>query len=125
MSYTDGKKYEIDMNTGALFPKLLLFSVPLMLSGVFQLLFNAADMIVIGKYASTDALAAIGGTSSLINFFVNVAIGISIGSNVIVAHYFGASRHKEIHDADLRDGDRDHCGVCMSGDPCAYEDGKR
>ncbi len=99
MSYTGGKKYEIDMNTGALFPKLLLFSVPLMLSGVFQLLFNAADMIVIGKYASTDALAAIGGTSSLINFFVNVAIGISIGSNVIVAHYFGASRKKEIHDA--------------------------
>ena len=92
-------KYEMDMTVGALLPKLLIFSVPLMLSGILQLLFNLADMIVIGQFSTTNALAAIGGTSSLINFFVNVAIGVSIGSNVVVSHFYGAGKKKEIHDA--------------------------
>lgn len=94
------KNFEIDMCNGPLLPKLLLFSIPLILSGVLQLLFNAADMIVVGQYAanSEDALAAIGATSSLINFFVNVIIGISVGANVMVARYFGAKKERDMHD---------------------------
>ena len=93
------KKYELDMCNGALTPKILIFAIPLILSGILQLLFNAADMIVIGNYADSNALAAIGATSALVNFFVNISIGISIGSNVVVARYFGAKKEKEIHDA--------------------------
>ncbi len=98
------RAYEIDMCNGPLLPKLLLFALPLIASGILQLLFNAADMIIIGQYAETQELAeqglgAIGATSSMINFFVNVAIGISVGSNVIVARYFGGHRPKDVHDA--------------------------
>ena len=93
------KSHEIDMCNGPIWSKLLIFSIPLMLSGILQLLFNAADMIVIGQYSTGEALAAIGGTSSLINFFVNVIIGISVGSNVVVARYFGAGKSKDVHDA--------------------------
>lgn len=93
-------KYEIDMTKGILFPKILLFSIPLMLSGILQLLFNAADLIVIGQFIEDEApLAAVGATSSLINFFVNVIIGVSVGSNVIVARYFSSGKNKEVHDA--------------------------
>ncbi len=98
------RSHEIDMTTDPLFPKLLLFSVPLMLSGILQLLFNAADMVVIGRFAGSErmaelGLAAIGATSSLINFFVNVIIGVSVGSNVMVARYYGAKKDKNVHDA--------------------------
>ena len=98
------KAYEIDMCSDPLLPKLLLFALPLIASGILQLLFNAADMIIIGKYADTKELAeqgiaAIGSTSSMINFFVNVAIGVSVGSNVIVARYFGGHRPEDVHDA--------------------------
>jgi len=98
------KSHEIDMCTDPLFPKLLRFSVPLMLSGILQLLFNAADMVVIGRFADSErmaelGLAAIGATSSLINFFVNVIIGVSVGSNVIVARYYGAKKDRNVHDA--------------------------
>lgn len=92
-------KYEMDMCNGSIWPKLLIFSIPLILSGILQLLFNAADMVVVGRYASKHALAAIGSTSSLINFFVNVIIGISVGANVVVARYFGAKKDREVHDA--------------------------
>jgi len=91
--------YEMDMCAGALLPKLLLFAIPLMLSGILQLLFNAADMVVIGQYSTTNALAAIGATSSLINFYVNIIMGISVGSNVIVARYYGGQKKEEVHDA--------------------------
>lgn len=94
------KKYELDMCSGPLIPKLLIFSIPLVLSGILQLLFNAADMIVVGNYSTEKhALAAIGATSALVNFFVNISIGISIGSNVVVARYFGAKKDKEVHEA--------------------------
>ena len=92
------------MCSGALMPKLLLFSLPLMLSGILQLFFNAADMVVIGRFSESEemaelGLAAIGATSSLTNFFVNVIIGVSVGSNVMVARYFGAKKDRDVHDA--------------------------
>lgn len=96
---TKKNKFEVDMINGPIFSKILIFSMPLMLSGILQLLFNAADLIIIGKYSTPNALAAVGATSSLVNFFLNVIIGISVGSNVIVARYIGARKDKEVHDA--------------------------
>ena len=92
------KKYEIDMCNGPLLGKILLFSLPLMLSGILQLLFNAADMIVVGRWAGSNALAAVGSTGSLINLLVNVFIGLSVGANVLVARYYGANQEKELSD---------------------------
>ncbi len=89
------KKYEIDMINGALLPKLLLFSLPLMLSGCLQLAFNAADVIVVGRFAGDNALAAVGSTSALVNLLVNVFVGLSIGANVIMAHDWGAKAYQD------------------------------
>ena len=83
------KSYEIDMTSGPLLGKILLFSIPLMLSGILQLLFNAADIIVVGRFAGSGALAAVGSTSSLINLLINVFVGLSVGVNVLVARYYG------------------------------------
>lgn len=92
------KSYEMDMTSGPLLKKILIFSVPLMLSGILQLLFNAADIIVVGQFTGSSALAAVGSTSSLINLFVNVFIGFSIGANVLVAQYYGARDEKNVHE---------------------------
>ena len=92
------KKYEMDMCSGALLPKILLYSLPLMLSGILQLLFNAADIVVVGRFAGSDALAAVGSTSSLINLLVNVFMGLSVGTNVMVAHFYGAGQKKELEE---------------------------
>ena len=93
-----GKAYEMDMFSGPLFSKLVMFAVPLMLSGILQLLFNAADIVVVGNYAGHESLAAVGSTSSLINLLVNVFIGLSVGANVLVAQYFGAHRMKDLEE---------------------------
>ena len=90
------KSYEIDMCSGALLPKILMFSVPLLLSGILQLLFNAADIVVVGRYTGSEALAAVGSTSALINLLVNLFIGLSVGVNVMVAKYYGARRDQDI-----------------------------
>lgn len=89
-------KYEMDMCSGALLPKILLFSLPLMLSGILQLLFNAADIVVVGRFAGNEALAAVGSTSSLTNLLVNVFMGLSVGANVLVARFYGAGNKKEL-----------------------------
>ncbi len=89
---TAKKSFEIDMCNGPLLGKILLFSLPLMLSGVLQLLFNAADVIVVGRFAGHEALAAVGSTSALINLLVNLFIGLSVGTNVMVANYYGAKK---------------------------------
>ena len=88
----------MDMCSGPLFSKLVMFAVPLMLSGILQLLFNAADIVVVGNYAGHESLAAVGSTSSLINLLVNVFIGLSVGANVLVAQYFGAHRMKDLEE---------------------------
>lgn len=92
------KKYEIDMCNGPLFGKIVIFYIPLMLSGLLQLLFNAADIVVVGKFAGDEALAAVGSTSSLINLLVNVFIGLSVGTNVLVARYYGSGQKSELKD---------------------------
>lgn len=96
-------RYEIDMTQGALLPKVLMFSLPLIASGILQLLFNAADMVVVGRWAGKEYLAAVGSTGSLINLMVNVFIGLSVGGSVAVAKSFGANDpaavHKSVHTA--------------------------
>ena len=84
------KRYEIDMTTGPLIPKILQFSLPLMLTGILQLLYNAADVIVVGNFAGHTALAAVSSTGSLINLLVNVFMGLSVGASVVIAQAFGA-----------------------------------
>ena len=99
------RNYEMDMTSGPLLGKILAFSFPLMCSGVLQLLFNAADIIVVGRYAGHTALAAVGSTSSLINLLVNLFVGLSVGANVLIARSYGAGRmeavHKGVHTAML------------------------
>lgn len=90
------KSYEIDMCNGSLLPKILLFSIPLMLSSILQLLFNAADMVVVGRFAGSSALAAVGANASLINLLTNLFIGFSVGVNVLVARFYGAKKEQEI-----------------------------
>ena len=90
--------FEIDMCNGPLLGKILRFSFPLIFSGVLQLLFNAADMIVVGKFAGKQSLAAVGSTGALINLLVNVFIGLSVGVNVLVARYYGANQEREVKD---------------------------
>ena len=90
------KRYEMDMCSGPIFIKIVIFAVPLILSGILQLLFNAADIIVVGRFAGSESLAAVGSTSALINLLVNVFIGLSVGANVLVARYFGAQQMRYI-----------------------------
>ncbi|MBQ7839411.1 MAG: MATE family efflux transporter [Lachnospiraceae bacterium] len=91
-----GKSFEMDMCNGPLLGKILLFAIPLMLSGILQLLFNAADIIVVGRFAGHEALAAVGSTGSLINLLINVFIGLSVGTNVLVAKYYGAQKEEQV-----------------------------
>ena len=83
------REMTIDMCSGPLLGKILRFSVPLMLSGILQLLFNAADIIVVGQFTGNQAMAAVGSTSSLNNLIVNLFLGLSAGGSVVVAQYYG------------------------------------
>lgn len=78
---------------------MVLFSLPLMASGVLQLLFNAADVIVVGRFAGDNSMGAVGSTSSLINLFTNLFVGLAVGVNVVVAKAHGAESHEDLHDA--------------------------
>lgn len=90
------KSFEIDMCNGTLMDKLISFSIPLMLSGILQLMFNAVDIIVVGRFAGSESLAAVGSTTALINVFTNLFIGISLGSNVLAARYYAAGKEREM-----------------------------
>ncbi len=91
-------RYEIDMCNGTIIDKLISFSLPLMLSGILQLLFNAVDIIVVGRFSGSESLAAVGSTTALINVFINLFIGISQGTNVLAARYYAAGKKKEMSD---------------------------
>lgn len=90
------KTYEMDMIHGPLAGKLLFFAIPLMLSSILQLLFNAADIVVVGRFAGSAALAAVGSNTALINLVTNLFIGLSVGANVVIANYLGAGKKEEI-----------------------------
>ena len=92
-------KFEIDMCNGSIMDKLISFSLPLMLTSILQLMFNAVDIIVVGRFSGSQALAAVGSTTALINIFTNLFIGISLGANVLAARYYAAGRDKEMSEA--------------------------
>ena len=89
---------EMDMCSGSIFTKMLVFTIPLMLSSMLQLLFNAADIIVVGNYAGDNSLGAVGSTGSLINLLTNLFIGLSVGVNVLVARFYGSNQTDNLHD---------------------------
>ena len=84
------------MCNGTIMDKLISFSLPLMLSGILQLMFNAVDIIVIGRFSGSQSLAAVGSTTALINMFTNLFIGISLGANVLSARFYAAGKDKEM-----------------------------
>ena len=96
-------RHEIDMCNGPLASKILLFALPLMASTMLQLLFNAADVVVVGRFAGKEALAAVGSNTSLIYLMINLFLGMSVGTNVIVAQSLGAGQmdrvKKSVHTA--------------------------
>ncbi|MFQ9892296.1 MAG: MATE family efflux transporter [Emergencia sp.] len=96
MEQEEKKSFEMDMVRGPLLKKMLLFSLPLMLSSILQLLFNAADIIVVGRFAGDNSLAAVGSNTALITLMTNLFIGLSIGANVVVARYYGARKDKAL-----------------------------
>jgi len=104
------KKHTVDMTKGNIFRLIVAFAIPIMISGVLQTLYNAADMIVVGKFAGKQSLAAVGSTSSAINLMLNIFIGLSSATNVIVARKFGAGNKsgvsKAVHTA---------VAVCLAG----------
>ena len=89
---------QIDMTEGPIFGKLLKFSIPLIASSILQLLFNAADVVVVGRFAGDNSLAAVGSTGSLINLLINLFMGLSVGTNVVAANYFGAQKKDDLRD---------------------------
>ena len=90
------RSYEMNMCEGPLFNKIILFAIPLVLSGILQLLFNAADIVVVGRFSGEHSLAAVGSTSSLINLLINLFIGVSVGANFLVGRYNGAQDYDNI-----------------------------
>ena len=92
------KKYEMDMYHGPLMKQMIQFSIPLILTGILQLLFNAVDIVVVGRFTGSTALAAVGSTTFLINLFTNLFIGISLGVNVLVARYYASGQEDAVSD---------------------------
>lgn len=94
------KSKEMDMTTGNLAKKIIIFALPVMLSSIIQLLFNACDLVVIGQFSGDNSLAAVGSTGALINLIINMFIGVSVGANVICARAIGnkdMEKHKDVY----------------------------
>lgn len=93
-----GHANELDMTSGPLLKKIIVFTIPVLLSGVLQLLFNAADIIVVGNFAGDNAMAAVGSTASLVSLMTNLFIGISAGANVAVANFYGSKDDEAVQE---------------------------
>ena len=93
---TESGKYEIDMCSGSIMKKMILFAFPLMCSSMLQLLFNAADIIVVGNCGGHNSLAAVGSTTSVINLLTNLFVGLSVGATVLVSHFYGAKQKEDL-----------------------------
>lgn len=90
---------QIDMLNGPLLGKILLFALPVAASGILQQLFNSTDMAVVGRFAGSQSLAAVGGNGSVINLLITLFIGLSIGANVVIANYIGQNKKEKVHEA--------------------------
>lgn len=93
------KTNQLDMLQGSLWDKILFFAIPLAASSILQQLFNSADVAVVGRFAGSDALAAVGGNSSVISLLINLFVGLSVGANVVIANYIGQKKKDLIQDA--------------------------
>lgn len=91
-----GARYEMDMTQGPIMMNMIRFAIPLMFSSVLQLLYNAADMVVVGRFAGSNALASVGATGALTSLLVNLFMGLSVGASVTVAQHYGANRYKDV-----------------------------
>lgn len=115
MTDTKRQKNPIDMVHGPLLPSIIRFAIPLMLTGVLQLLFNACDMVVVGRFAGSHPLAAVGSTTALTNLLVNAFMGLSVGANVLASHALGSGDHermqKTVHTAVTLSL---LCGACLA-----------
>ena len=100
-------RFEMNMTSGSIMPKLISFALPLMASSILQLLFNAVDVITVGQYTGSEALAAVGSTTALINMLINLFTGISLGTNVLAARFFATGQDKEMSDTV-------HTSVCFA-----------
>ena len=90
------KNQDKDMCNGPIFGKMVLFALPIMAMNILQLMFNAADMVVVGRFSGKEALAAVGATGAIINLIVNLFMGLSVGTSVIVAQDTGAGRPEAV-----------------------------
>ncbi len=95
------------MTTGPFLKKILTFAMPLILTGLLQMIYNTADVIVVGRFAGGQSLAAVGATGSLINLILNIFFGLAMGSGVMVARYIGAQDSKSVHRCT-------HCAMSLS-----------
>lgn len=91
------RKRNYDMLRGSLFPSIIRYTVPIILTSVLQLLFNAADLVIVGQYCGSVSVAAVGATGSIINLIVNLFIGLSVGAGVTIAHAWGSQNNEELH----------------------------
>ena len=98
MSVQKTNRYEMDMCNGPILKKILIFTLPLMASSLLQLLFNAADVVIVGRFCGDNALAAVGSNGPMINLLTNFFIGLSVGANVLVARYFAAKEQEALSD---------------------------
>ena len=96
MSVKQNSGYTMDLTEGPILKKIILFSIPLVISSVLQLLFNAVDVMVVGKFAGDNALAAVGSNGPIINLITNVFMGLSLGANVLVARFFASKQDDEL-----------------------------
>lgn len=99
MNNTKTRKYEVDMINGPLLGKIIIYALPVMLSGILQITFNAVDLIIVGRYSGSNAMAAVGSTGALINLLINLFNGLSVGANVLVAKSYGANQYKSVKEA--------------------------
>ena len=92
------KTRQIDMLHGSLLDKLFLFALPIAASSILQQLFNSVDVAVVGKFCSSQEQAAVGCNGPFINLLLNLFVGISVGTNVVIASYIGQKRQENIQD---------------------------
>ncbi len=112
-----------DLTSGPMLKKIILFSLPLAASSFLQLLFNAADVVVVGRFVGSAALAAVGSNGALINLLVNLFVGLALGANVVAARCYGAKDDQGVHEAVQTAGRRTDgfCGLFCSPRPAGTD----
>ena len=93
------RRREIDMCNGPLVQGLVIYTIPVIVTGILQLLYNAIDMVIVGRYVGSQSLAAVGATTIVLKLFTNFMIALSVGLNVVIAQHCGAKEEKAANEA--------------------------